>query len=90
MYDKTVKFVEAMLEFFLHPVNEELFSASLKLYHEIRKRSAAEKLTDFDTLEDVLYQSAGRVIPQTDINTLITAIDKTSLDKWSAHILSSF
>lgn len=88
MYDKIVKFVEAMIEFFLHPLNKELFSFSLKLYHEIKKRKGdtiyAEGSVSF--LEDVLYQFAGQTIPQTDINKLITTIDKSALDKWSAHI----
>lgn len=86
MYDKIVKFIEAMIEFFLHPVNKELFSSSLKLYHEIKKRKNTN--ATYINIEDALYQLAGHTISQNDINKLITSIDKEALDKWSIHIFS--
>lgn len=86
MYDKILKFVKAMIEFFLHPVNEELFSSTLKLYHEIKKRKDHNH-TLYSDLTDALYQSAGQTIHRDDINKIIANIDKIALNKWSSHIL---
>lgn len=88
MYDKIIKFLEATMDYFLHPVNEELFSTALKLHHEIKKRNGAKVGGEKSGLRDALYRLAGRVIPLADINRLIEGIDRVSLDKWSVYIMS--
>lgn len=108
MYDekKVIRFVETLLEFFLRvpqvrdghflPLDKEMFSMALTLYHKVNKSHAFNKghlpaitkeTEPAALLCDILYCLSGNEIEKCNITKLLDAVDSNTLEKWTNHIL---
>lgn len=87
MYDKILRFMEALLEFFSHPVDTEMFSATLKIYHEVRRNKHIPDPDDIYSLAHILHYYAGALIERDTCEKIIKAVDNEALYKWHKFIL---